>query len=96
MTLWGHPTAFSDVTALFAKFCRGELKALPWSDLPASSETSAISTQLAQINELGFLTINSQPAVNGARSNDMQFGWGPANGFVYQKVRDLCGHGVGK
>jgi hypothetical protein len=38
------------------------------------------------MNELGFLTINSQPAVNGARSDDKIFGWGPSNGFVYQKV----------
>lgn len=35
---------------------------------------------------MGFLTINSQPAVDGARSDDRMHGWGPANGFVYQKV----------
>lgn len=87
LSLWGTPTSISDVTSLFSKFCQGQLSALPWSDLPASSETSIISEQLARINELGFLTINSQPAVNGARSDDKQLGWGPANGFVYQKVR---------
>jgi hypothetical protein len=38
------------------------------------------------MNELGFLTINSQPAVNGARSDHKVFGWGPSNGYVYQKV----------
>ena len=38
------------------------------------------------MNKLGFLTINSQPAVNGARSDDKTFGWGPANGYIYQKV----------
>lgn len=59
---------------------------MPWSDQEASSETSVISKQLARINELGFLTINSQPAVNGARSDDKFFGWGPGNGYVYQKV----------
>jgi methylenetetrahydrofolate reductase (NADPH) len=35
---------------------------------------------------MGFLTINSQPAVDGARSDDKTFGWGPSNGYVYQKV----------
>lgn len=45
-----------------------------------------ITEKLAQINDLGFLTINSQPAVNGVQSNDKVFGWGPSNGFVYQKV----------
>jgi len=64
-----------------------ELKALPWSDQAPSIETSVIAKQLAQINELGFLTINSQPAVNGARSDDKVFGWGPSNGYVYQKVK---------
>jgi methylenetetrahydrofolate reductase (NADPH) len=38
------------------------------------------------MNEYGFLTINSQPAVNGAKSEDKVFGWGPRNGYVYQKA----------
>jgi methylenetetrahydrofolate reductase (NADPH) len=50
------------------------------------TETSVISGQLARINALGFLTINSQPAVNGIRSDDKAFGWGPSNGYVYQKA----------
>ena len=45
-----------------------------------------IAGKLAQINDLGFLTINSQPAVNGVPSGDKVFGWGPSNGFVYQKA----------
>ena len=89
LKLWGHPTTFSDITNLFARFCTSDLKALPWSDQQASSETSVIASQLARINELGFLTINSQPAVNGVRSDDKIFGWGPSNGYVYQKVRPL-------
>jgi len=59
---------------------------LPWSDQAPAVETSVIAKQLAQINDLGFLTINSQPAVNGARSDDTVFGWGPSNGYVYQKA----------
>jgi methylenetetrahydrofolate reductase (NADPH) len=59
---------------------------LPWSDSPAAKETNIIADQLAAINELGYLTINSQPAVDGARSNDPVFGWGPRNGYVYQKA----------
>ncbi|PPQ67896.1 hypothetical protein CVT26_007096 [Gymnopilus dilepis] len=86
LKLWGHPTTFSDITSLFARFCTSDLKALPWSDQQASSETSVIASQLARINELGFLTINSQPAVNGVRSDDKVFGWGPSNGYVYQKA----------
>ena len=85
--LWGQPTTVSDISALFARFCLGQIRALPWSDTPPSSETTVIASQLAKLNELGFLTINSQPAVDGVRSDDPILGWGPSNGYVYQKVR---------
>lgn len=38
------------------------------------------------MNLAGYLTINSQPAVNGVRSTDRYYGWGPSNGYVYQKA----------
>lgn len=50
---------------------------------------NVISEQLTKLNELGFLSINSQPAVNGARSDDKVHGWGPSNGYVYQKVSQI-------
>jgi len=84
--LWGRPSTFKEVMSLFQKFCLSQLSALPWSDQPVLSETSVIAEQLARINGLGFLTINSQPAVNGIRSDDKTFGWGPSNGYVYQKA----------
>ena len=34
----------------------------------------------------GILTINSQPRVNGAASDDAHFGWGAPGGRVYQKA----------
>ncbi|KAH9884797.1 methylenetetrahydrofolate reduct [Cubamyces lactineus] len=86
LRLWDTPTSIDDIRRLFAQFCQGKLEALPWSDGAPSSETSVIAPQLAKLNELGFLTINSQPAVDGARSDDRIHGWGPANGYVYQKA----------
>jgi len=88
-SLWGHPTTFPDVCHLFARFCQGDLAKLPWSSHAPASETSIITDQLARMNEMGYLTINSQPAVDGARSEDKVHGWGPAGGYVYQKVREL-------
>lgn len=88
-TLWGHPLTLSDLTKLFARFCRGDLKSLPWCDQGPSKETSVISEPLARINEEGFLTINSQPRVDGAKSSDSSFGWGPKDGYVYQKVSPI-------
>lgn len=84
--LWGHPTAVQEIYNLFSRFCLGDLKALPWSDQELAGETSVISAKLAKMNAAGFLTINSQPAVNGAPSDDKIHGWGPSNGYVYQKV----------
>ncbi|KAJ3721120.1 methylenetetrahydrofolate reductase-domain-containing protein [Lentinula raphanica] len=86
LKLWGQPSTFAEIADLFAQFCLGKLDALPWSDQKPLNETSIISEQLARMNTLGFLTINSQPAVDGARSNDKLFGWGPSNGYVYQKA----------
>lgn len=86
LKLWDHPKSLDELAALFSRFCLGQLSALPWSDSPPSSETSVIASQLAKLNELGFLTINSQPAVDGVRSDDKVHGWGPSNGYVYQKV----------
>ncbi|EJU03439.1 methylenetetrahydrofolate reduct [Dacryopinax primogenitus] len=84
--IWGAPQTFNDITELFSKFCLGQLKALPWSDTAPASETTIISTELAKLNDHGYLTINSQPAVNGAKSTDPVHGWGPRNGYVYQKA----------
>jgi len=86
LKLWGEPQTFYEIATLFSRFCIGDLSALPWSDQKPSAETAVISSHLAEMNKLGFLTINSQPAVNGARSDHKTFGWGPANGYVYQKV----------
>ncbi|KAF7356615.1 Methylenetetrahydrofolate reductase [Mycena venus] len=84
--LWGEPKTVGEIATLFARFCTKDLRALPWSDQAPASETSIISSQLARMNQYGFLTINSQPAVNGAKSEDKVFGWGPRNGYVYQKA----------
>ncbi|OCH96255.1 methylenetetrahydrofolate reduct, partial [Obba rivulosa] len=86
LKLWDTPTTINEIRELFKKFCSGQLKALPWSDEAPASETTVIAPQLAKLNELGFLTINSQPAVDGARSDDRVHGWGPSNGYVYQKA----------
>jgi methylenetetrahydrofolate reductase (NADPH) len=39
-----------------------------------------------KLNENKLFTINSQPRVNAAKSTDLKFGWGPENGYVYQKA----------
>ncbi|KAF9973915.1 hypothetical protein BGZ73_002814 [Actinomortierella ambigua] len=88
-TQWGQPVTTADIARLFAEYCRGQgqVRSLPWSDETAlNPETDAIRDRLAALNEQCLLTINSQPAVNGARSDDKVYGWGPKNGYVFQKA----------
>lgn len=84
--MWGTPQSVDDIALLFARYCKGKLEALPWSAQCLDPETDTIRQRLAAINLLNYLTINSQPAVNGARSSDPVHGWGPKHGYVYQKA----------
>jgi len=82
---WGHPTTLEDVYSVFVKYCAGEIPQLPWNESPLAIETEVIKEKIVTINKLGFMTINSQPAVNGVPASDKVFGWGPRGGYVYQK-----------
>eukprot|EP00761_Pharyngomonas_kirbyi_P009770 gb/GECH01009788.1/.p1 GENE.gb/GECH01009788.1/~~gb/GECH01009788.1/.p1 ORF type:complete len:593 (+),score=137.16 gb/GECH01009788.1/:1-1779(+) len=84
---WGRELhSLADVYRVFEKFCQGEVKALPWYEKPLESETKMIDDAILKLNQNGFLTINSQPRVNGAPSNDPIVGWGGPGGYVYQKA----------
>lgn len=86
VSLWGKPETPKDFGELIVKYLDGKVKSLPWSDSPISNEIDNIREQLISLNKRGIFTINSQPAVNGAKSTDAVFGWGPSNGYVYQKA----------
>lgn len=59
----------------FKLFCLGKLRSNPWSELDGlHPETKIINEQLCNVNLKGFLTINSQPAVNGAKSDSPSVG----------------------
>ncbi|KAI8144096.1 methylenetetrahydrofolate reductase-domain-containing protein [Fennellomyces sp. T-0311] len=87
---WGHPTAAEDITTLFEKYILGQLDSLPWCEEPLQTETDTIQQQLKQVNRAGYWTVGSQPAVNGASSQDGIYGWGPEGGYVYQKAFLEC------
>ncbi|KAH6636979.1 methylenetetrahydrofolate reductase-domain-containing protein [Chaetomium tenue] len=84
--LWGAPVSAQDISAIFIRHLRGELQTIPWSEESFSAETDKIRDQLVALNSKGWWTLASQPAVNGLRSSDPTFGWGPQNGFVFQKA----------
>lgn len=86
ISLWGYPKRLEDVNELFVRHLKGELSAIPWSEEEVHEETGTITEQLIRLNERGLWTVASQPAVNGVRSEDPTFGWGPPHGFVFQKA----------
>jgi len=86
LNMWGNPEKPEDVFDVFSKYLKGEIKALPWCETALHAESSVIRERLININKKGFLSINSQPSVNGVPSNDKVHGWGPKNGFVFQKA----------
>ena len=56
---------------------------MPWNEMGGlQKETSAITQQLVQLNRAGYLTINSQPLVNAAPSEDPKVGWGGPSGYA--------------
>jgi methylenetetrahydrofolate reductase (NADPH) len=91
--LWGEPEALasgSSVCDVFARYLEGAVARLPWCDQALLPETAAIRSRLIALNRAGFCTINSQPRVNGAKSDDPTVGWGGPGGRVYQKGYVEC------
>lgn len=59
----------------FVKLCLGKYRSSPWSELDGlQPETKIIDEKLSQVNSKGFLTINSQPAINGEKSDSPAVG----------------------
>lgn len=83
---WGEPTTVRDIANTFVRYLEQKIDSLPWSESPLTGEADAIRQDLVALNKRGFLTINSQPAVNGVKSSHPVHGWGPSNGYVYQKA----------
>lgn len=83
--LWGEPTCVDDISRSFRRHLEGEIEAIPWSEEVLQPETLGIKNELLGLINKGWWTVASQPAVNGVRSTDPTYGWGPKNGFVFQK-----------
>ncbi|UJO19206.1 Methylenetetrahydrofolate reductase 2 [Fulvia fulva] len=83
--LWGEPNCIEDISKSFRRHLEGDIDSMPWSEEALQPETLTIKEQLLALINKGWWTVASQPAVNGIRSTDPVFGWGPKNGFVFQK-----------
>ena len=94
LKMWGSSlTCEEDVWDVFTRYVSGEpdkdgvkVTKTIFSDDPLDPETELIADKLADINRKGVITVNSQPSVNCAPSNDPRVGWGPPGGYVFQKA----------
>jgi methylenetetrahydrofolate reductase (NADPH) len=84
--LWGQPKSIKDIADIFVSYLEKRVDSLPWSEAPISDEADIIKADLIELNKRGLLTINSQPSVAGVKSSHPVYGWGPKNGYVYQKA----------
>lgn len=83
---WGNPETKEDISKVFLKYLSGLIDTLPWVTGELSPETALIQEQLTDLNQKGWFSLSSQPAVRGYPSSDKIVGWGPANGVVFQKA----------
>lgn len=85
LELWGCPQSLDEFAEIFVKYLKKETNALPWCDGPIGSDTDVLRDSLIDLNQKGLFTLNSQPSLSAVRSSDKIYGWGPKNGFLYQK-----------
>lgn len=78
--------SYKDISQVFVDYLTGKIKKYPFSEGSLQLETKVIIDTLVNMNSNYLFTINSQPKVNGVPSTDVNFGWGPKQGFVYQKA----------
>ncbi|KAF7295438.1 Methylenetetrahydrofolate reductase [Mycena indigotica] len=81
----GHPRTHADLTSIFLAHLHSRIPITPFSPTPLSPESLSILPHLERLTEAGWWTVGSQPAVDGARSDDEVVGWGPRAGHVFQK-----------
>jgi len=94
LAMWGEQLdTEQDVWEVFTRYITGEnnsngikIDKTPWCHDQLNPETHLIADMLAKYNKLGVLTINSQPEANCVPSSDPTLGWGPSNGYVFQKA----------
>lgn len=94
LAMWGETLdSEQDVWDVFHAYISGtcnktgqKVTKVPWNDDELNEETSILRDKLADFNKRGILSINSQPNVNGASSEDPVVGWGMPGGYVYQKA----------
>jgi methylenetetrahydrofolate reductase (NADPH) len=85
--MWGTEcTNLKAISVIFQKYLNGKLKKYPFSEGSLAPETNLLRDLLLKMNQNYMFTINSQPRVNGDPSTSSIHGWGPKNGFIYQKA----------
>ncbi len=85
--IWGDKiTSLEDISQVFINFIEGKIKKIPWcEETEIENEIILIKDILLEFNSKFIFTINSQPTANCKPSNDPYVGWGPNNGYIFQR-----------
>lgn len=83
---WSRPTSTTSITSICLRFLTSETSSWPFSPSPLSAESELILPHLKRLATAGWWPVGSQPAVDGAKSEDEVLGWGPKGGYVFQKA----------
>ncbi|ETO18737.1 methylenetetrahydrofolate reductase [Reticulomyxa filosa] len=88
LEMWGKQLdTIEDISKVFVKYLSQKISKLPWCMESVDRETTIYMLEpLLILNQFNLLTINSQPQINGATSDDINVGWGQKHGYVYQKA----------
>ncbi|GJJ12515.1 hypothetical protein Clacol_006758 [Clathrus columnatus] len=83
---WGCPKTMGDLTECFLAYLHSKTESTPFSLTPLSPEAVLIMHYLENLTKRGWWTVGSQPAIDAAPSEDELIGWGPRNGYIFQKA----------
>lgn len=88
LSQWGSPETPEELNAVFLRYLQADPRtpSTPFSNDPLLDETKLILPHLLELTKRGWITVGSQPAADAILSNDPVFGWGPADGYVFQKA----------
>lgn len=81
---WGKTcTSYTMLGEVFTNYINGKIKKFPFSEGSLAPETNDLTDILTLMNNNKMLTLTSQPQLNGVKSNDEKYGWGPDKGYIY-------------
>ncbi|PVU92572.1 hypothetical protein BB560_006048, partial [Smittium megazygosporum] len=82
---WGVPKTEADINELFRGYVNKQKLSLPWTNDSIEVFDTKHKAVLEKMCLNGLWVLASQYGIDGVSSSDKEYGWGPENGYVYQR-----------